>query len=679
MKEVRSSFFRFLLLLGGGTGIVFLVIGFSLFSSLKMGLVKAELSRAEGMAKAVTLFAPFNSDAELGDIAARLRLRLGVKDLSLSLIDKASPSSFKEVGDGRYRFQASSPVLSREGVFLLLSYERDLSPLFSPLFRRLVFLLITGFLLISGGGGLVLFFLLSPVIEMRKRLSLFCDELLHSPLPQGGSQYPFPEVEEIISSLSPRGGASASSIEIDDPVAKVEEEVRELTSHWERFSSSLEEWDNRLYRLSQVVEGIASLLDQLGVGLSKGEDFFSFFDGESKELIAHSEEVEASLSVMEGYIRDISELSRGLAKAVEETQASMARMLFSIQLIESNAKKSSELSARVEEDVELGKKAVSKTIESMERINRAVAQASEVIKKLGARSVEIGEILNVIEDVAEQTNLLAVNASIIAAQAGEQGKGFAVVADEIRDLASRTSSSAKDIAKLIASVQRESAEAVRSMEEGSITVEEGVKLSREAGNIFERILEGTKESTSMMQKIAEATVEQTDNGNRMMEAIKEVEGMIDRVIRAAEDYISRIPSVSQGVGSLNRLGEKLSSTSSSFAIEVRGLLKLLSQLKDQVSLARRETREEEKWREKLEEVLRRVKVRGEKLTKFLAEGSELGKRIKEEFLVNGAHSLGKLKDTLNTLKERYEEQQRVLSEYYRIYSELCSQLRDRRR
>ena len=47
--------------------------------------------------------------------------------------------------------------------------------------------------------------------------------------------------------------------------------------------------------------------------------------------------------------------------------------------------------------------------------------------------------------------------------------------------------------------------------------------------------------------------------------------------------------------------------------------------------------------------------------------------------MNGAHSLGKLKDTLNTLKERYEEQQRVLSEYYRIYSELCSQLRDRRR
>ena len=103
-----------------------------------------------------------------------------------------------------------------------------------------------------------------------------------------------------------------------------------------------------------------------------------------------------------------------------------------------------------------------------------------VIEALGRRIQEIGNILNVIDDVAEQTNLLALNAAIIAAQAGEHGKGFAVVADEIKDLAERTGASTKEIAELIRSVQDESANAVTAMEQGVRNVEEGVELGREA-------------------------------------------------------------------------------------------------------------------------------------------------------------------------------------------------------
>ena len=66
------------------------------------------------------------------------------------------------------------------------------------------------------------------------------------------------------------------------------------------------------------------------------------------------------------------------------------------------------------------------------------------IRALGARSEQIGGIVETITGIAEQTNLLALNAAIEAARAGEQGRGFAVVAEEVRKLAEESQSAAGD-------------------------------------------------------------------------------------------------------------------------------------------------------------------------------------------------------------------------------------------
>ena len=71
--------------------------------------------------------------------------------------------------------------------------------------------------------------------------------------------------------------------------------------------------------------------------------------------------------------------------------------------------------------------------------------------------------------------------------AGEGGKGFAVVADEVRKLAERSSRATKEIAELIAYVQRETEEAVLAMETGSREVAAGTGLADEAGASLEAI------------------------------------------------------------------------------------------------------------------------------------------------------------------------------------------------
>ena len=114
----------------------------------------------------------------------------------------------------------------------------------------------------------------------------------------------------------------------------------------------------------------------------------------------------------------------------------------------------------------------------MERIKLTVEQASIKVTELGAKSDQIGAIVETIDDIAEQTNLLALNAAIEAARAGEQGKGFAVVADEVRKLAERSSRATKEIAALIGEVQPGTEEAVKAMTAGAAEVEHGSELGR---------------------------------------------------------------------------------------------------------------------------------------------------------------------------------------------------------
>lgn len=102
-------------------------------------------------------------------------------------------------------------------------------------------------------------------------------------------------------------------------------------------------------------------------------------------------------------------------------------------------------------------------LKMIDELNAIVQASSEKIKQLEALSNNIEQFAHVIGGISNKTNILSLNASIEAARAGEYGRGFAVVAGEVRNLASQSNKSSKNIAATIREVNTSVFETVEAM------------------------------------------------------------------------------------------------------------------------------------------------------------------------------------------------------------------------
>jgi methyl-accepting chemotaxis protein len=106
------------------------------------------------------------------------------------------------------------------------------------------------------------------------------------------------------------------------------------------------------------------------------------------------------------------------------------------------------------------------------------------------------------------------------------GKGFAVVADEVRKLAERSGLATKEIAQLIADVQRGTREAVTAMSAGAVEVEQGTALAAQSGEALEAIRTASEATDAAVKRIRGAVTS-------MNEASAGVVGAIDTIDRIA--------------------------------------------------------------------------------------------------------------------------------------------------
>lgn len=217
--------------------------------------------------------------------------------------------------------------------------------------------------------------------------------------------------------------------------------------------------------------------------------------------------------------------SESQAREIVGATAAINAMANSIENVSTNASKSTSVANESVNIAKTGVQVVQDTMVGMEKIREQMQETSKQIKRLGESTQEIGNIIALINDIADQTHILAMNASIQAAMAGEAGRGFAVVAEEVQHLAERATQATKQIETLVHTIQGDTSETVKSMEQTTQEVVKGAKLSREAGTALAQIENVSQNLAGLINTISDEASTQTKTANQVsntMEIIKDI-------------------------------------------------------------------------------------------------------------------------------------------------------------
>ncbi|WP_282384449.1 MULTISPECIES: methyl-accepting chemotaxis protein [unclassified Pseudomonas] len=244
------------------------------------------------------------------------------------------------------------------------------------------------------------------------------------------------------------------------------------------------------------------------------------------------------------------------ASRTSSVAAAINQLGAAAQEIARNAAQASNQASDARGLAEDGQQVVERSIKAMNQLSSMLSASSTNIESLNSKTVNIGQILEVITSISQQTNLLALNAAIEAARAGEAGRGFAVVADEVRNLAHRTQESAQQVQTMIEELQVGARESVSTMSDSQRHSQDSVEIANLAGERLNSVTLRIGEIDGMNQSVATATEEQTAVVESINVDITEIntlnqEGVenLQATLRACSDLEQQASRLKQLVGS----------------------------------------------------------------------------------------------------------------------------------
>ncbi|WP_316899520.1 methyl-accepting chemotaxis protein [Pseudodesulfovibrio indicus] len=242
-----------------------------------------------------------------------------------------------------------------------------------------------------------------------------------------------------------------------------------------------------------------------------------------------------------------------------QTATAMEEMNATVLEVARNSASSASSAANAREQAQEGAKVVREAIAAIREVHDLTATLKKSMNQLGNQTTDIGQIMNVIEDIADQTNLLALNAAIEAARAGEAGRGFAVVADEVRKLAEKTMAATKEVGDAIQVIQDAASTNIRSVDHAAEAVEQATDLANRSGESLESIVHYADETSGQVQSIATAAEEQSAASEEINRAVEDINLIASETAEGMNQSAEAINELARLSNELRQLIEEMNS------------------------------------------------------------------------------------------------------------------------
>ncbi|HEY5521934.1 MAG TPA: methyl-accepting chemotaxis protein [Desulfuromonadaceae bacterium] len=292
-------------------------------------------------------------------------------------------------------------------------------------------------------------------------------------------------------------------------------------------------------------------------GVDSVADGTSIIASASEGVMASVDETSSAVNEISVAIEQVSRNLDHLAGVAHQSASAMEEIHSTIGNVEQNAAISHEVSHQVKDRAEESRAVVTETINALDEIKVSVGLSFDAIQRLAENSTRIENIVSVINDITKRTNLLALNASIIAAQAGEYGKSFGVVADEIRNLSLQTGHSTGEITSIIEEIISESKTAANNIRTSRDLVHRGVELGYSTGESLKAIFDSSTCSLDMTKQIKRATQEQVSSVQLVARSMEEISSMTSQIFAASTDQAKATKSIARSIETIKDMTHEM--------------------------------------------------------------------------------------------------------------------------